>query len=137
MKNSQLMEKRETNWFRGIAVVMVVVSHYAEWWSWFVPLEGNAEVFRLALTKLGVYGVDIFFLCSGYAMVKSLGRERMHGAFIWKRVKNVYIPYLIVVGAIELLEGGFDSLQDFLHFASGYDYWYMFVFMCIIFLWRK
>ena len=127
MKNSQLMEKRETNWFRGIAVVMVVVSHYAEWWSWFVPLEGNAEVFRLALTKLGVYGVDIFFLCSGYAMVKSLGRERMHGAFIWKRVKNVYIPYLIVVGAIELLEGGFDSLQDFLHFASGYDYWYMFV----------
>lgn len=127
MKNGQLMEKQETNWFRGAAAVMVVLSHYAEWWSWLVPVEGNAEVFRQALTKLGVYGVDIFFLFSGYAMVKSLGRERMHGAFIWKRIKNVYIPYLIVVGIIELLEGGFASMQDFLYFASGYDHWYMFV----------
>jgi len=58
----QLMPKKETDWFRGIAVIMVVVSHYAEWWSWFAPMEGNAEIFRLALTKLGVYGVDIFFL---------------------------------------------------------------------------
>ncbi len=127
MKNGQLMEKQETNWFRGAAAIMVVLSHYAEWWSWFVPLEGNAEIFRQALTKLGVYGVDIFFLFSGYAMVKSLGRERMHGAFIWKRIKNVYFPYFVVVGAIELLEGGFVSVQDFLHFAIGYDYWYMFV----------
>ncbi|MCI9202008.1 MAG: acyltransferase [Lachnospiraceae bacterium] len=123
----QLMPKKETDWFRGIAVIMVVVSHYAEWWSWFAPMEGNAEIFRLALTKLGVYGVDIFFLFSGYAMVKSLGRERMHGQFVWKRIKNVYIPYFIVVGIIELLSGGFTSIQDFLAFASGYDYWYMYV----------
>lgn len=127
MEKNQLMEKRETNWFRGAAAVMVVLSHYAEWWAWFTPSEGNAEIFRLALTKLGVYGVDIFFLFSGYAMVKSLGRERMHGAFIWKRIKNVYIPYFVVVGIMELLEGGFTSFQDFLYFAIGYDYWYMFV----------
>lgn len=125
--NGQLMSKRETDWFRGAAAIMVVLSHYAEWWSWFTPAEGNAEIFRMALTKLGIYGVDIFFLFSGYAMVKSLGQERMHGKFIWKRVKNVYIPYLIVVGIIELLAGGFTSVQDFLYFASGYDYWYMFV----------
>lgn len=127
MAKNQLMDKRETNWFRGVAAVMVVLSHYAEWWSWFTLSEGNAELFRLALTKLGVYGVDIFFLFSGYAMVKSLGRERMHGAFIWKRIKNVYVPYFIVVGIIELMNGGFSSVQDFLYFASGYDHWYMFV----------
>ncbi|HBA68243.1 MAG TPA: hypothetical protein DCZ40_02670 [Lachnospiraceae bacterium] len=123
----QLMSKRETNWFRGIAAAMVVLSHYAEWWSWFTPSEGNGEMFRLALTKLGIYGVDIFFLFSGYAMVKSLGRERMYGQFIWKRIRNVYIPYFVVVGIIELLSGGFSSVQDFFYFASGYDYWYMFV----------
>ncbi len=123
----QLMPKRETDWFRGIAAVMVVLSHYAEWWSWFTPTEENAEMFRLALTKLGVYGVDIFFLFSGYSMVKSLGRERMYGLFIWKRVKNVYIPYFVVVGAIELLSGGFSSARDFINFVTGYDYWYMFV----------
>lgn len=125
----QLMSKRETNWFRGMAAVMVVLSHYAEWWTWFTPAEanGNMEIFRLALTKLGVYGVDLFFLFSGYAMVKSLGQERMYPKFVWKRIKNVYIPYFLVAGAIELLSGGFVSLQDFLSFATGYDYWYMFV----------
>lgn len=123
----QLMNKRETDWFRGMAAVMVVLSHYAEWWTWFTPTEGNAEVFRLVLSKLGPYGVDIFFLFSGYAMVKSLGQERMHPQFIWKRIKNVYIPYFLVVGVIELLSGGFASLHDFWQFVSGKDYWYMFV----------
>lgn len=124
---SQLIDICATDWWRGIAVVMVVASHYAEWWSWFTPTEGNAELFRVALTRLGVYGVDLFFLFSGYAMVKSLGAKRMTPAFVWKRLKNVYIPYFVVVGAIELLSGGFTSVQDFLLFASGYDYWYMFV----------
>ncbi|MDE7131435.1 MAG: hypothetical protein K2O65_06515, partial [Lachnospiraceae bacterium] len=62
-----LMNKRETDWFRGIAAFMVVVSHYGNWINILVSLEGNEETFRLALTKLGVYGVDIFFLFSGYA----------------------------------------------------------------------
>lgn len=123
--SGRLMSKRETTWFRGIAAVMVVLSHYAEWWNWFVPTEGNAETLRYALSKLGVYGVDIFFLFSGYAMVKSLGQERMHPEFVWKRIRNVYIPYLIVIGIIELLSGGFTSMHDFWNFACGYDYWYM------------
>lgn len=128
MSNSnkeQLMSKRETTWFRGIAAVMIVLSHYAEWWSWFVPTQGNAETIRYALSKLGVYGVDIFFLFSGYAMVKSLGQECMHLDFVWKRIKNVYIPYLIVIGIIELLSGGFSSINDFIHYLTGRDYWYM------------
>lgn len=123
----QLMDRRETDWFRGIAVVMVVLSHYAEWWTWFVPAEGNGEIFRLALTKLGVYGVDIFFLFSGYAMVCSMEQERMYPKFIWKRIKNVYIPYFLVVGCIELLSGGFASPADFWNFVSGKDFWYMYV----------
>lgn len=126
----ELMDKRETDWFRGAAAVMVVVSHYAEWWAWFTPTAGKGEIFRLALSKLGVYGVDIFFLLSGYAMVHSLGQERMHPQFIWKRIKNVYIPYFLVVGVIELLSGGFASLQDIWDLACGKDYWYM----CVLFI---
>lgn len=126
-KNGQLMAKRETDWFRGIAVIMVVLSHYAEWWAWFAKTEGNVEIFRQGLTRLGVYGVNIFFLFSGYALVKSMKQDRMYPQFIWKRIKNVYIPYFIVVGIIELWSGGFTSFQDFLLFACGYDYWYMFV----------
>lgn len=126
-KNKQLLSKQVTNWFRGIAAIMIVLSHYAEWWIWFTPTEGYAEILRVSLNKMGIYGVDIFFLLSGYAMVKSFGRERKCRTFIKRRVENVYIPYLIVVGSIELLEGGFESLQAFLSFGCGYDYWYMFV----------
>ena len=130
-----LMNKRETDWFRGIAVLLVVLSHYGEWINILGPLEGNAETFRLAITKLGVYGVDIFFLFSGYAMVKSLGikaheSRNMSWQFIWKRIKNVFIPYLIVVGIIELISGGLTSIHDFWIFIIGYNYWYM----CVLFI---
>ena len=130
-----LMNKRETDWFRGIAVLLVVLSHYGEWINILGPLEGNAETFRLAITKLGVYGVDIFFLFSGYAMVKSLGikaheSRNMSWQFIWKRIKNVFIPYLIVVGIIELISGGLASIHDFWIFIIGYNYWYM----CVLFI---
>ncbi len=125
--NAQLLSKRVTNWFRGIAVIMIVLSHYAEWWAWFVPSEGGAELLRTAFVKLGSYGVGMFLLFSGYAMVKSLGQERMYPEFIKKRFKNVYVPYLIVIGIIELISGGFTSSHDFLDYATGYDYWYMFI----------
>ena len=125
-----LMNKRETDWFRGIAAFMVVVSHYGNWINILVSLEGNAETFRFALTKLGVYGVDIFFLFSGYAMVKSLGNDKMSRQFIWKRIKNVFIPYLIVAGTIELISGGLTSVHDFWLLITGYNYWYM----CVLFI---
>ncbi len=128
------MNKRETDWFRGLAAVMVVLSHYGEWISILTSLEGNAETFRFALTKLGVYGVDIFFLFSGYAMVKSYGKSHWDGKmswqFIWKRIKNVFIPYLIIVGIIELLSEGLTSIHDFWIFIIGYNYWYM----CVLFI---
>lgn len=125
MENNQLIDKNTSNIFRGIAAVMVISSHYAEWFSWFIQTEGNREIFRVALTKLGVYGVDIFFLFSGYAMVVSLNGERMSLNFVWKRIRNVYLPYFILVGILELLSGGFTSLHDFMLFLTGYDYWYM------------
>ena len=129
-----LMNKRETDWFRGIAAVMVVISHYGNWINILTSLEGNAETFRFALTKLGVYGVDIFFLFSGYAMVKSLGKShgdgKMSWQFIWKRIKNVFIPYFIVIGVIELLSEGLTSIHDFWIFIIGYNYWYM----CVLFI---
>ena len=123
--NKQFISKHTSTTFRGIAAVMVILSHYAEWYSWFIPTEGQTEIFRTALSKLGVYGVDIFFLLSGYAMVKSLGDKKLNLDFIFKRVRNVYLPYFIVTGVIELISGGFTSLHDFWLFASGYDYWYM------------
>ncbi len=127
MSERQFFSKEITNWFRGISVLMVLISHYAEWWTWFTPVQGNLELFCRGLTKLGVYGVDIFFLFSGYAMVKSLNGQKMNKSFIRKRIRNVYIPYLVIVGIIELLSGGFGTVRNFWRFLSGYNYWFMLV----------
>lgn len=125
-----LLSKKNTNFMRGIAAILVVISHYAEWWAWFVPSDGNRELLRLAMTKTGDYGVAAFLLFSGYGLVVSLRGQPVSLRFIGKRLFNVYLPYIVVMGAIELSTGGFTSVKDFLQFASGYDSWYM----CILFL---
>lgn len=124
---TQLFSKKASLWFRGLAIIMVLLSHYAEWWEWFTPSEGNAELWRQAFSRLGPYGVAIFFLFSGYGLVLSLGEKKMSFVFIGKRLLGVYLPYLIVVGIIEALSGGFSDLRDFWQYLNGHDYWFMVV----------
>ncbi len=127
-----LLRKDTASLYRGIAVLMVVLSHYAEWWIWFVPLHPEWEILHLAVTKLGVYGVDIFFLFSGYAMMKSMNGQTMSLRFIIRRIQGIYIPYLVIIGIIDLLSGGFVTVKDFLFFVSGYEYWFMFVLFVLL-----
>lgn len=121
----QLFTKKASLWFRGLAILMVVLSHYAEWWSWFTPTEGSAELWRQAFSRLGPYGVAIFFLFSGYGLVCSAGNGPMTLSFIRKRFLSSYLPYLVVVGIIEALSGGFSDFHDFLDYLTGHDYWFM------------
>ena len=126
-ESKTLFDRQKGYWFRGIAVVMVIASHYAEWWTWFFATEGKAEDFRMTLSKLGVYGVNIFFFFSGYGLTKAAERKEIDGSFISRRIQSVYIPYLVVVGIIQILSGGFDSFSGFIRFLYGNDYWFMVV----------
>ena len=124
--DSKTLFNRQTGyWFRGIAIIMVILSHYAEWWEWFFSTVGKAEDFRLTLAKLGIYGVNIFFLFSGYGLTKAAEQKNIDGGFILRRIQSVYLPYLIIVGIIQLLSGGFASFSDFVKFLYGNDYWFM------------
>lgn len=120
-----LFDRQTGYWFRGIAIIMVIMSHYAEWWEWFFSTVGKAEDFRLTLSKLGIYGVNIFFLFSGYGLTKAAEQKNIDGGFIWRRIQSVYLPYLIIVGIIQILSGGFGSFFDFVKFLYGNDYWFM------------
>lgn len=122
-----LFDRQAGYWFRGIAIVMVIASHYAEWWSWFFAVEGKADDFRLTLSKLGVYGVNIFFLFSGYGLTKAAEHKEIDGSFISRRIQSVYIPYLVIVGIIQIVSGGFGSFSGFVRFLYGNDYWFMVV----------
>lgn len=123
--NSSLISRQATNWFRGLAILFIVISHYADCLLWFTLPEGNAELFRLALAKLGDYGVVLFFLFSGYGLVKSLKGGRVTRKFLWKRIRTVYFPYLIIVGIMELLSGSLSSRTDIANFLTCQAYWYL------------
>ena len=125
-----LFDRQTGYWFRGIAIVMVIVSHYAEWWAWFLYTEGKAEDFRLTLSKLGVYGVNIFLFFSGYGLTKAAEHKEIDGSFVSRRIQAVYIPYLAIIGIIQIISGGFGSFSGFVRFLCGSDHW----FMVIIFL---
>ena len=104
---------------------MVILSHFAEWWSWFYAEEGIRELVRYGISRFGPYGVAIFFLFSGYGLAKSAGDKRLGIKFISKRIVSVYVPYLIMVVMITLLSGGFEDREDVLDLFYGQDFWYM------------
>ncbi len=118
---AQLITRWDNDFLRGIAICMVVTSHYALW----CQAQLNNELLQYCLSKLGVYGVSIFFLLSGYVLVKNNGTDCSVGAYIGKRVKNVYLPYLLVVGMIELVSGGFQSITDILSYLTCQNYWFV------------
>ena len=126
-KKLNLYSRQASTWFKGLAIIMIVLSHFAEWWTWFFTEEGNQELIRDGISRFGPYGVAIFFLFSGYGLAKSAGDKRIDWRFVAKRFVNVYIPYLVTVSIIKLLSGGFDieSAKDFGKFLYGDDFWYM------------
>ena len=85
---------------RGIAIFLVLISHYAVW----IGEIFHSDLLEYGLGRFGVYGVDLFFVVSGYGLVKSVGKKRINGTFLWKRFKTVYLPYLLIVGLIYLVE---------------------------------
>lgn len=120
-----LFSRQAGTWFKGLAIVMVVLSHFAEWWSWFQETEGTAEIFRQAFLRMGPYGVAIFLLFSGYGISKSAGTGRIGSRFLLRRITAVYIPYVIVVLVIEMLSDGLHTWKDMADILNGHDFWYM------------
>lgn len=125
MKKNVLFTREASVWFKWAAIVMVIASHYAEWWSWFTVEEGTREVIRFGLSRMGPYGVAIFLLFSGYGLAKSAGNNRIGLKFILKRVLSVYIPYFIMIILIEFLAGNLHSLDDLSGIWYGQNFWYM------------
>ncbi|MDO4293742.1 MAG: acyltransferase [Eubacteriales bacterium] len=115
------LTKEQSLALRGIAILLVIASHYAEW---FGEVLANGTL-QYGLTRLGSYGVDIFFLVSGYGLAKSVGKRQIGGVFLWHRLKNVYLPYLLIAGLIECYGGGLHTAVSWYKYLTGFDYWYI------------
>lgn len=118
-----MIDIKTSKMFRGIAILMVIASHYAA--AMFV--EPVRPALRLFISTWGVYGVDIFFVLSGYGLVKAYEKNGIDGLFVVKRIINVYIPYLLIIGFFAILEKSVTTPTEIFHLLIGYDYWYIMV----------
>lgn len=74
--------------WRGVAALMVVVSHWAPGLKWNNPL-----------TNFSFTGVDVFFVISGFVFAPVLWGQRMvhPGGFALRRVMRIYPAYLLAL----------------------------------------
>ena len=120
-----MIDNRTSKVFRGIAILMVIASHFAGG----MYEESFNEALRQWISTWGVYGVDIFFMLSGYGLVKSYQKNGIDKRFVLKRFLNSYVPYILIVGFFALIDKSIDSLRALINLLIGYDYW----FMCVLF----
>lgn len=116
-----MIDKKTSASFRGLAILMVVVSHYAGW------LFGNPAYpdLKSFVMGWGVYGVDIFMLLSGYGLVKSSQKQGITGRFVLRRVFNVALPYYLIVGIFKIIDKAFTGPEDVKTYLLGTDYWFI------------
>ena len=100
----------------GISALWIVVYH--TWYRMFAPETSPKLLYymELAVTKLGYFGVDIFFLLSGiglsYSIVKHSTKQ-----FLLRRFRRLAYPVLIAAAVKAIMEGW--SFPEYLFRASG------------------
>lgn len=109
---------------RGIAALLVIVAHYAKWYITVVP---GGKLIMLC-TKLGRYGVAIFFAVSGYGLLCS-ARKGIDITFLKRRLLNVYVPYVVISGCVKLLSKGQWGTKAIISWLLGLNAWFIFVIM--------
>jgi peptidoglycan/LPS O-acetylase OafA/YrhL len=77
----------------------------------------GGELFRVFMTFLGHYGVQVFIFLSAYGLVRSIATQpkTWHG-FMYKRIKQLMLPMLLVMIFYLLLNYNYDGL------FSAHDY---------------
>ncbi len=91
----------ELDGLRGLAALAVFAHHVL-----FVSLVGSQHVaplvaFAISLSRPGKYGVDLFFVLSGYLITSILlldrGRPHFYWNFYWKRALRIFPLYVVTL----------------------------------------
>lgn len=109
--------RQDTNFLKGVAALMVVFTHYTTW----TEAATGLPVVLIPYKSLGSMGVAIFMFLSGYGLYKSSTWDKLRIPFIIKRLKNVYLPY-IVVRTLTLLVGDYGfSVGKSIRYIFGFS----------------
>lgn len=100
---------RNVNGFRGLCVSLVFLHHVAH--SGLPPGADPESLWQLALQDLFMsfgYGVELFFMISGYVIVQSLRRHASVGGFLADRALRIFpvwLPLGLAVGVACIATG--------------------------------
>ena len=112
---------------RGVAILMVVFSHFFEWREAFKV----TGAFARFMTFLGDPGVAVFFFLSGYALFSKYKDKPTDKEYIYKRFKNMYFPYLLIAVLIALIAGSLKGLSDVWRILTGKGFWFITIILII------
>lgn len=133
--NAEGLTREECSFLRGAAALFVVVAHYCQWYG----AQTDAGILCILLSKLGRYGVSIFFALSGYGLMCSAAKG-IDVSFLSRRFQNVYVPYLFLTGIIRLFDGTEWGFGAAARWALAIDSWFVFVillfYILFYFVWR-
>ena len=105
----------------GLSIIMVLLCH--------ARMDGaNLPNILLSILSLGNWGVDIFLLLSGIGMYYSISKQRDNinwRVWIFKRLKRILIPYLIIESPFRIWYAIHNGLgvEGFLYYISFASYW--------------
>lgn len=92
---------------RGIAALLVVMCHIPA----LVEKYGLGTYNPLSIGRWGAFGVDVFFVISGYIMAKvSVGKSKSPFIFITKRFERIYPLYFILTVTLVLIQFLYPSI---------------------------
>lgn len=94
---------QELDGLRGIAAVAVVISHFAGGYDSKFP----DEVAAPWSMSWGAYGVQLFFLISGFVILMTARRARVAREFVVSRLSRLYPPYWLALAMTTVLVVGF------------------------------
>lgn len=126
-KKTGLFSLNTSYFLRGIAILMVIFSHYFEWGIDNISSPKAASFVMV----LGDWGVGIFFFLSGYALFKGYGTKNTDKEYLFKRFKNMYFPYILIAAVIALINASVDSPKAVIKLLIGADYWFILVILII------
>ena len=105
---------------RGLAAVSVMAYHYTSWYSW--QMGGHPEPGVSLAFPYGNYGVELFFIISGFVIFMTLERSSSAAGFLVSRFARLWPAFLasmvvtILSGAIL---GGFGPPFDIARIAAN------------------
>jgi exopolysaccharide production protein ExoZ len=122
---------------RGLAILLVFASHYNDIIGEHLGLPAPVTAVSRAVGVLGGFGVDLFFLLSGFLIYRTTLRPALNvGAFLMRRAERIYPTFAVVflaflaLGAVHLgpsrlpgdaLRGGGTILANLLFLPGIFD----------------